>query len=125
METWAHGLDVADALGVKRVPTVRLFRIADLGVRTFRFSYENRCLPVPEDRVRVALEGPSGRREVWNDHSPESVVGSAEDFCKVITQRVHLTDTALMCSGPAAHEWMAIAQVFAGPPGPGRPPPVT
>ena len=24
--------------------------------------------------------------------------------------------------GPAATEWMAIAQAFAGPPGPGRPP---
>ena len=34
METWAHGLDVADALGVNRPATERLRSIAHLGVRT-------------------------------------------------------------------------------------------
>lgn len=34
METWAHGLDVADALGVRRTPTARLRSIAHIGVRT-------------------------------------------------------------------------------------------
>ena len=34
METWAHGLDVADALGVKRPATARLRSIAHIGVRT-------------------------------------------------------------------------------------------
>ncbi|WP_160110974.1 maleylpyruvate isomerase family mycothiol-dependent enzyme, partial [Mycolicibacterium houstonense] len=34
METWAHGLDVADALGVRRPATARLRSIAHIGVRT-------------------------------------------------------------------------------------------
>ena len=34
METWAHGLDVADALGVKRPATARLKSIAHIGLRT-------------------------------------------------------------------------------------------
>ena len=34
METWAHGLDVADALGVPSRPTARLRHVAHLGVRT-------------------------------------------------------------------------------------------
>ncbi len=39
METWAHGQDVADAVGVSRVPTKRLRHVAHLGVRTMGFSF--------------------------------------------------------------------------------------
>lgn len=39
METWAHGLDVADALGVTLAPTARLRSIAHIGVRTRDFAF--------------------------------------------------------------------------------------
>jgi uncharacterized protein (TIGR03084 family) len=39
METWAHGLDVADALGVAPEPTDRLRSIAHIGVRTRNFAF--------------------------------------------------------------------------------------
>lgn len=122
METWAHGVDVADALEVTRPPTRRLFEIAELGVKTFRFSFENRGLTVPESRVRVELTGPAGEVRVWNDGSDDSVTGPVEDFCLVVAQRRHLVDTRLEVSGPVATAWMTHAQVFAGPPGPGRGP---
>jgi hypothetical protein len=44
------------------------------------------------------------------------------DFCLVVTQRVHLSDTALELEGEPARAWMEIAQAFAGPPGKGRAP---
>jgi uncharacterized protein (TIGR03084 family) len=122
METWAHGLDIADALGVTRTPTDRLFHIADLGVRTFRFGFENRGLEVPTSKVRVALRGTTGNLRVWNDDCDDSVTGPVEEFCMVVTQRRHIDDTHLVCEGRIAEEWMRIAQVFAGPPGPGRAP---
>ncbi len=122
METWAHGQDVFDAVGRSQEPTDRLFHVAELGVKTFRFSYENRGLTAPEGRVHVALSGPSGDTRVWNEGHPDSITGPVEDFCLVVTQRRHVSDTALVVSGPVAEEWMAIAQVFAGPPGPGRDP---
>lgn len=122
METWAHGLDVADTLGVSRKPTDRLVRIAELGVRTFRFSFENRGVAAPEDRVRTALRSPSGAMVVWNDEWNESVTGPLEEFCQVIVQRRHVDDTHLVMEGPLARQWMELAQVFAGPPGPGREP---
>ena len=119
METWAHGQDVADALGVRRLPTERLRHVAFLGVRARPFSYSNRGMAVPQVDVRVELEAPSG--ETWTWGSGEDVVsGSAEDFCLVVTQRRHLSDTSLNVEGPLATEWMSIAQCFAGPPGPGR-----
>src|SRR6186997_947071 len=39
METWAHGLDVADALGVRRPATARLRSVAHIGVRTRDFAF--------------------------------------------------------------------------------------
>jgi uncharacterized protein (TIGR03084 family) len=122
METWAHGLDIADALGIERRPTDRLIRIADLGVRTFRFSFENRGMKAPEQRVRVALRAPGGNMVVWNDEWNQSVTGPVEEFCQVIAQRRHVDDTHLVTEGPLARQWMELAQVFAGPPGPGRRP---
>ena len=122
METWAHGQDVADALGVRRVPTARLRHIAHLGVRARPFSYVVRGLEVPVDPVSVELVGPSGERWEWDGGSPELVEGSALDFCVVVTQRRHLSDTTLTVRGSLAAQWLAIAQAFAGPPGEGRPP---
>jgi uncharacterized protein (TIGR03084 family) len=119
METWAHGQDVADALGVERALTDRLKHVAFLGVRARPFSYTNRGLTVPEGEVRVELTGPSGDEWTWG--SGEDVVrGSALEFCLVVTQRRHLDDTSLEVTGELASEWMSIAQCFAGPPGPGR-----
>lgn len=120
METWAHGTDVADALGTSLPVSDRLFHIADLGVRTFSWSFSNRGLEVPDRRVRVALRGPSGTTRVWNDEENASITGPVEDFCLVVAQRRSRADTHLVMEGGLARRWMEIAQVFAGPPGPGR-----
>ena len=51
METWAHGLDVADALGVKRPATARLRSIAHIGVRTRDFAFAINGLTPPGGSV--------------------------------------------------------------------------
>jgi uncharacterized protein (TIGR03084 family) len=123
METWAHGQDVADALGVRRVPTSRLRHIAHIGVRTRGFSYVLRDMSAPEVEVRVELEAPDGSTWTWgSDDATDRVTGPALDFCLVVTQRRHLADTTLKAVGPAAAEWLSIAQAFAGSPGTGRHP---
>lgn len=117
METWAHGQDVVDALGVERAPTDRLRHIAFLGVRTRGFSYTVRDLDPPDGDVRVELTGPSGDVWVWGDEaSADRVTGSAEEFCLVVTQRRNVADTSLEVVGPLANDWMGVAQAFAGPP---------
>ncbi len=114
METWAHGTDVADALGARLVASDRLVHVARLGVITRAWSYAVRGEPMPEGRVRVALTSPSGNRWVWGDEDAEDVVsGPAEDFCLVVTQRRHLDDTALV-TGELARHWLIRAQAFAG-----------
>jgi uncharacterized protein (TIGR03084 family) len=121
METWAHGQDVVDALGVEREPTNRLRHIAHLGVRTFGWSYLNRQMEVPAVAVRVELVGPDGDLWSWGpEDAAEVVSGPAQDFCLVVVQRRHVDDTRLDIQGKTAAQWMSIAQAFAGPPGPGR-----
>ncbi|HMJ75007.1 MAG TPA: TIGR03084 family metal-binding protein [Iamia sp.] len=120
METWAHGQDVADALGVERTPTIRLRHIAHLGVATRAHSYRLRGREAPAEPVRVELDAPDGERWTWGDpDAAERVVGPALDYCLLVTQRRHLDVTALEATD-GARGWLAIAQAFAGAPGPGR-----
>jgi uncharacterized protein (TIGR03084 family) len=123
METWAHGQDVADTVGVTREPTDRLRHVAHIGVRALPFSYAVRDRPVPEVPVRVELAAPSGGTWTWGpEEAADRVHGPALDFCLLVTQRRHRDDLDLTATGPDAEEWLGIAQAFAGAPGPGRPP---
>ena len=123
METWAHRQDIADALGVdpradrpaaprrahrRRRPRVQLRRARPDG---------------PAAPIRVELDGPDGSPWTWGPpDAADRVTGPALDFCLLVTQRRHRDDLALVIEGPAATEWMAIAQAFAGAAGTGRSP---
>ncbi|MFJ4658823.1 TIGR03084 family metal-binding protein [Nocardia sp. NPDC088792] len=121
METWAHGQDVADALGVTRTPTARLRHIAHIGVRTRNFAYLTHGLTPPAEEFRVELTAPDGSGWGWGpEDAAQRISGPALDFCLLVTQRRHLDDLALRVQGAAALEWLGIAQAFAGPPGGGR-----
>lgn len=122
METWAHGQDIADVLDIEREPSRRLRHVAHIGVHALPFSYTAHGRNVPEDGIRVELRAPDGTTWSWGpEGAPNSVLGSALDFCLAVTQRRHRDDTELKISGSVADEWMSIAQAYAGPPGAGRP----
>ena len=121
METWAHGQDIADALGVERVPTARLRNIAHIGVRTRDFAYASNLRDPPSEPFLVELDAPDGDSWTWGPEDAEQQVrGPAVDFCLLVTQRRHLDDLRLVAVGDDAAEWLTIAQAFAGPPGGGR-----
>jgi uncharacterized protein (TIGR03084 family) len=122
METWAHGQDVADALGVTREPTARLKHIARLAVRTRDWAFGVRGMTPPADEFRVELGAPDGL-DVWTwgpADATNRVAGPALDFCLLATQRRHRGDLAIVATGEDAAVWLDIAQAFAGPPGQGR-----
>ncbi len=123
METWAHSLDVHEALGVEPEVTDRIRHVAHLGVRTRDFAHAVHGLEAPNTEFRVELTAPSGDLWAWGDEdAAQSVRGSALDFCRLVTQRVHRSDTDLVAQGRDANAWLEIAQCFAGPPGEGRAP---
>ncbi|MEU8971744.1 TIGR03084 family metal-binding protein [Streptomyces monashensis] len=123
METWAHGLDIAETLGVVRPPTERLKHVARLGVRTRDFAHTIHGLTPPVEEFRIELTAPDGALWTYGpEGAPQRVTGPALDFCLLVTQRAHRADLALSAVGPDADRWLDIAQAFAGPPGAGRPP---
>jgi uncharacterized protein (TIGR03084 family) len=129
METWAHGWELYDLLGLTRQHTDRIKNIATIGVRTFGWTFVNRNLEVPSDIPYVRLTAPSGVTWEFNDsEAPNLVIGDAVEFCQVVTQVRNIADTTLEVIGDSATRWMAIAQCFAGaasePPAPGSRRPV-
>jgi uncharacterized protein (TIGR03084 family) len=123
METWAHGQDVADALGVQREPSARLRHVAHIGVGARAYSYAVNKIELPQAPVRVELEAPDGQLWTWGPpDATDRITGTALDFALLITQRRHRDDLALQVSGPAAEEWARIGQAFAGEAGTGRRP---
>ena len=123
METWAHGLDVADTLGVRRPPAARLRHVAHIGVRARDFAFQVNGRQPPAEPFRVELTGPSGEAWAWGpQEAAQRVTGPALDFCLLVTQRRHRDDVAVTATGPDADAWLDIAQAFAGLPGAGRKP---
>jgi uncharacterized protein (TIGR03084 family) len=117
METWAHGQAIYDLMGRLREPADRLRNIAEIGVRTYGWTFANRAIPAPGPAPFVRLTAPSGGTWEWNDPAPgNSVEGSALAFCQVVTQVRNVADTGLTVTGEPARIWMSLAQCFAGPP---------
>jgi uncharacterized protein (TIGR03084 family) len=122
METWAHGRDVADALGVDLPPDDRVRHVVHIGVRTRGYAYRNHGLEPPAAEPRVELTLPGGQLLGYGPvGAAQSVTGPAHDFALVVTRRLHRSEADLTVVGADAEQWLEIAQAFAGPPGSGRP----
>ena len=76
METWAHALDVYDALGIEPERSDRVRHVAHLGVRTRDFAFSVHELPAPTEEFRVDLISPSGDQWSWGpEDAAQTVTG--------------------------------------------------
>jgi len=113
-ETWIHGGDVAEALGVTLVPTEHLFPIARLAWRTlpYAFSSAGRTLAGP---VAFALTSPAGRP--WDLVPDQPVVttitGPAVELCAVAARRADPAATSLTGVGPDAEAVLSLVRTYA------------
>ena len=113
METWAHGQDVFDTLGVEHRPTGALRHVAALGVEGRTLSFYAAELPVPAEPFRVELTGPDGETWTWGpDDAAQRIRGSALGFCLRVTHRRPLSETGLTAIGEDARKWLEVARVF-------------
>ncbi|MEO0549635.1 MAG: TIGR03084 family metal-binding protein [Pseudomonadota bacterium] len=124
METWAHGQEVYDHLGVERQNEDRIRNIVVLGVNTFGWTYKTRRETPPGAMPYLSLMAPSGAVWTYGEvNATERIEGRADQFCQVVTQTRNIADTDLVVTGPTATDWMSKAQCFAGapaePPAPG------
>ncbi|MGC6475619.1 MAG: TIGR03084 family metal-binding protein [Parvibaculales bacterium] len=116
METWAHGQEVFDHLGVVRKNKDTIRSIVVLGVNTFKWTYQVRGETPPDQQPYVSLSAPSG--DIWQfgeANKDECIEGAAEEFCMVVTQVRNIKDVNLRVTGEVAVDWMSKAQCFAGP----------
>ena len=121
METWAHGQDVADVLGLPPVLSERLRHVCHIGVGARAYSYSVNGVVDGGAPVRVELHGPGAG--CWGPvEAADRITGTALDFALLVTQRRHRSDVSLTISGPTAEQWMSIAQAYAGAAAPGRDP---
>jgi uncharacterized protein (TIGR03084 family) len=117
MEIWSHAQAIYDMKGIERpAAAARLRNIAEIGVRTFGWTFTVHKLPVPPSVPHVRLTAPGGEVWEWNDGASDRVEGDALAFCQVVTQTRNVADTTLVVTGDIARHWMSIAQCFAGPP---------
>ncbi len=117
METWAHGQEIFDHLGVVRKNKDTIRSVVVLGVNTFKWTYIVRATTPPTDMPFINLTAPSEENWTFGEpNSAESIDGKAEDFCMVVTQVRNIADVNLKITGKIAADWMSKAQCFAGPP---------
>ncbi|WP_433386179.1 TIGR03084 family metal-binding protein [Micromonospora sp. KLBMP9576] len=121
MEVFAHGQDIADALGLRRGHTDRIRHVVGFVVQTWDFGYLSRDRTPPRG-FRFEITAPSGELWVYGPDDAEVITGPAVDLCLLATRRRHREDLALTAVGADADQWLDIAQAYRGPAGPGRRP---
>lgn len=123
MEMFAHGQDIADALGVTREHTDRLWWVTFFTTMTWDFGYQARGMTPPDVQFRYELTAPSGATwEFGPADAEQRITGPAVDFCLLASRRRHRDDLALTATGADAETWLDIAQNYRGPAGEGRRP---
>ncbi|MFF1819556.1 maleylpyruvate isomerase family mycothiol-dependent enzyme [Kribbella sp. NPDC058245] len=111
METWAHGQDIYDTLGIEHAPTSGLEHVAALGVAGGEMSFAVAQLAVPAEPIRIELTGPGGGS--WGpEDAAQRIEGSALDFCLRVTHRRERAQTGLKAVGEDADKWLDVARVF-------------
>ena len=116
METWAHGQDIRDTVGVAPEVSARLRHVIHLGVTARPFAFAVHGQTDPGDPIRVEAIASDGSVWSWGPaDAPDRVSGPAVDLALLLTQRRHRSRTAVVAAGPTAEAWLAIAQAFAGP----------
>lgn len=103
METWAHGLDCFDALGVEPVDGDRLRHIALLGLKALPYAFMVAGLPAP-GAVQLRLSSPSGDEwRLGDPDAPTTIEGTAGDWCRAAVRRDRRGERArLEGTGPDA-----------------------
>jgi uncharacterized protein (TIGR03084 family) len=115
METWAHGLDVREALGRPIVDSDRLRHVAWLGFRSLPYAFSFAGRERPPGELRVELTSPSGE-DTWEygpADAPNRITGPAGQFCRLFAHRISRGKArGLVAEGDGAVAALEVARAF-------------
>ena len=115
METWAHGLDVREGLGLPVIDTDRLRHVAWLGYRALPYAFSFAGREPPPGELRVEVTSPSGT-ETWEygpGDAPNRITGPAGELCGLFAQRITRDEAAgLVAQGEGAVAALEVARAF-------------
>jgi uncharacterized protein (TIGR03084 family) len=112
-ETWAHGLDITEPLGIDWPDTDRLRHIAWLAHRSLAYAFV--LAGSQPEPVFCRLTAPAGA-EVWEfgpGDAPSGIEGSAGEFCRVAAQRLAPGESGLRAQGPHGATALRIVRTYA------------
>lgn len=114
METWAHGLDIRDAVGEPPNITPRLRNVAWLVTNALPYAFRLTGRDMPDGTLRVEVTGPEG--DVWAfgpEDATDRITGDAAEYCRVGVQRMRRADAAtLNADGSLADAALDVARAF-------------
>ncbi len=123
METWAHGLDIREAMD-GRLPVVedeeeteedspRLRHVAWLAHRMLPYAFEQAGEEYPKEGIRVQVMGPKYASWVFGPRETDQVIkGHAGEFCRVAVHRLDPADTGLKAIGDYAETALRIIRAY-------------
>ncbi len=111
METWAHGLDIYEAMEAEIEDTPRIRHICWLGWKALPYSFKL----AGEDYVpiRIELIGPGYTKWIFGPEDAENLIkGSASDWARLVVARASFAETRLKVSGDAAEVAVEVVRAF-------------
>jgi len=123
METWAHGLDIKDAMeGLltydeeeedPTADTSRIRHIAWLAHRMLPYAFSEAGEDYPETGIRVELMGPRYARWVYGPEDAADVIkGIASEWCRIAVQRMDPGLSTLKTEGEKAETAIKIVRTY-------------
>ena len=111
METWMHGLDIYDTLGLEVEDTPRIRHISWLGWKTLPYAFKQ----AGEDYepVRIEVIGPGYAKWIYGpDDTDQLIKGSASDWARIVVRRIKPRDTRLKVTGEYAEKAVEVAKAW-------------
>ncbi len=123
METWAHGLDIKDAMEdlltydeEEEDPTLdtsRIRHVAWLAHRMLPYAFAEAGEDFPETGIRVELMGPRYARWVYGpEDAPDIIKGIASEWCRIAVQRMDHNATGLKTEGDKAETAITVVRTY-------------
>lgn len=123
METWAHGLDIKDAMeGLltydeeeedPTADTSRIRHVAWLAHRMLPYAFAEAGEDFPDSGIRLELMGPRYARWVYGPEDAADVIkGIASEWCRIAVQRMDHGTTSLKTEGDKAETAIKIVRTY-------------